>query len=429
MTPTDDLALARAIHAGDAQAWNTFVSRYGGAVLAATMGWCEAGCRVPRSQYGCVLRTIRGQLPEPAEDRDQCREGLRVYEWASAALRGRMGEYQGLASLGGWLRVVLRDLRRDYLDAERGRLDVPAALAEASPIARDVWRLGCREADRRVIAARLGLDEAAVAEAQEEVRTRLAAHGQEWWQVTGWDGPPGGPPALPEPLPACSRGEEVAALAERRLDEARAAAIGEHLAVCATCRGRRAFLEEAAAAGGVAPPVMPPSWVNRPVIDSSVSDAPAPEAAAAGFKEKLFSQPDWLAGVALGGVVSALLLVVILPRQEYARPVKAPEDRLLAEAGTPLAPELAARLAAARAQLGRGQIDAAVQGLNAVLAARPENQEARWLLASTHDRLGDQAKAAQHYRVFLEVHDRARAVEDDRAERARARLGAWEGMP
>ncbi len=156
---------------------------------------------------------------------------------------------------------------------------------------------------------------------------------------------------------------------------------------------------------------------------------PEPDVATVGLKAKLLSQPDWLAGLAIGGVISALLLIVVLPRQEYARPVKTPEDRALAEAGLPLAPELAARLAAARGQLASGQIDAALQGLNAVLAGRPENQEARWLLANTFDRLGDQAKAAQHYKVFLDVHDRARAVEDDRANRARERLRVWEGMP
>ena len=428
MTQTDDLELARAVHAGDAQAWNTFVSRHGALVLAATMGWCEAGCRVPRSQYGCVLRAIRGEQPEPAEERDHCREGLRVYEWASASLRARLGEYQGLASLTGWLRVALRDLRHDYLDAERGRLDVPAALAEASPLARDVWRLGCREADRRVVAARLGLDDEALGEAEREVRERLAAHGLAWQPVAPCDLPAAAPPPLPAPLPACARGEEVAALVEQRLDAGRSLAIAEHLPLCARCRDRRAHLE-AALAPGEAPVVAPPPWVNRPVLDASVPELPAAESAAAGFRAKLFSQPDWLSGLVLGGVVSALLLIVVLPRQEYARPVKTPEDRQLAEAATPLAPALAARLAAAREQLGRGKIDAAVQGLIAVLAARPENQEARWLLASTYDRLGDQARAAAHYRVFLEVHDRARAVEDDRAERARHRLGTWEGMP
>lgn len=157
--------------------------------------------------------------------------------------------------------------------------------------------------------------------------------------------------------------------------------------------------------------------------------APEPDVASVGLRAKLLSQPDWLAGVVLGGVISALLLVVVLPRQEYARPVKTPEDRAIAEAAMPLAPDLAARLVAARTQLSRGQIDAAVQGLNAVLAGRPEHQEARWLLANTYDRLGDQAKAAQHYKVFLEVHDRAQAVEDDRAARARERLRVWEGMP
>ena len=157
--------------------------------------------------------------------------------------------------------------------------------------------------------------------------------------------------------------------------------------------------------------------------------APEPDVAVVGIKAKILSQPEWLWGLALGGVIAAITLIVILPRQEYARPLKAPEDRQLAEAAVPLPPELAARLSAARAQLGRGQIDAALQGLNAVLAARPENQEARWLLASTFDRLGDQGKAAQHYRVFLSVHDRAQAVQDDRAARARDRLHAWEGMP
>lgn len=169
-----------------------------------------------------------------------------------------------------------------------------------------------------------------------------------------------------------------------------------------------------------------PDDVQPPATETA---SPEPDVATVGIKAKILSQPDWLWGLALGGVISALLLVVVLPRQEYARPVKTPEDRQLAEAAAPLPPELATRLAEARAQLERGKVDAAVQGLDAVVTARPANQEARWLLASTFDRLGDQAKAAQHYKVFLDVHDRTQAVQDDRATRARERIRVWEGMP
>lgn len=145
--------------------------------------------------------------------------------------------------------------------------------------------------------------------------------------------------------------------------------------------------------------------------------------------EKVKSQPDWLLGVAVGGVISAVMLVLILPRQQYAQPVKAPSDQLLAEASAPLSPELGARLALARKQLAQGKIDGAIQSLNAVIAARPENLEARWLLANTLDNQGDRPKAVKHYQVYLEIHDRIRAVQDERANRARSVVGTLTGEP
>ena len=95
-------------------------------------------------------------------------------------------------------------------------------------------------------------------------------------------------------------------------------------------------------------------------------------------------------------------------------------------AALPLTPELGKRLAQAREDLSRGRIERAVQNLKRVLAARPDEQEARWLLASTFDRLGDQAQAIKHYKMFLEVHDQRRTFSDDRAHRVRERLSLWD---
>lgn len=147
------------------------------------------------------------------------------------------------------------------------------------------------------------------------------------------------------------------------------------------------------------------------------------------FMQKVMSQPDWLLGLAVGGVVSAVMLVIILPKQPYAQAVKAPGDQLLAEAHAPLDAELGAKLALGRKQLGQGKLDAAMQNLNAVITARPENLEARWLLATTLDGMGDRARAAKHYQAYLEVHDKLRAIEDERAARAREVVGALTGEP
>jgi len=145
--------------------------------------------------------------------------------------------------------------------------------------------------------------------------------------------------------------------------------------------------------------------------------------------EKVMSQPDWLLGLAVGGVISAVMLVIVLPRQQYAQPVKTPSDLILVEAHAPLAPDVAAKLTLGRKQLTQGKIDAAMLNLNAVIEARPENLEARWLLASTLDNLGDRARAAKHYQAYLEVHGKLRAIEDERAVRAREVVGLLTGEP
>ena len=75
-----DLQLAQAVAQGDTRAWNTFIQRYGDLVMSAVVSWCEENCRVPRSQYDSILRTIRAGKPEPAEDPDINKEGIALYK-------------------------------------------------------------------------------------------------------------------------------------------------------------------------------------------------------------------------------------------------------------------------------------------------------------------------------------------------------------
>lgn len=418
---TTDLEMAKAASSGDATAWNTFVQRYGDLVLSAVVAWGERECRVPRSHYDFIERTIRGGKPEPAEEPDMDREVLALYRYTMEHLRSRLAAYQGKSSMGGWLRLVLRDIYRQYLQEADGRLTVPAAVAALPAFEQRVYRLGTHMRGRSAIAQALGATEEAVAEAQRKLRQALKPTSKDWWTLESWQGDPA--------LGPCDQAEVLAADVERRLSSEESEALASHVAGCPACRESRAFLEEAQSEGGIAPGVAAPTWVNRAVMDTSASDAPEPQAAKDSWQRKAMSQPDWLLGVAVGAVATALVLLVLIPRLEYGKAVREPGDVAIARAAQPLSPPVAKQLADARDLLGKNKLDPAIQNLKAVLAVRPDNQEARWLLASTFDRMGDQIQAAQQYKIFLDTEKREQAIVDDRVRRAQARLGAWEETP
>lgn len=425
---TSDLQLVQAIARGEGQAWNTFIQRYGDLVMSAVVSWCETNNRVPESQYTSVLRLIRGNLPEPAEERDMDREGLFVYRYALDELRKRLPRYQGKSSLATFLRLELRDIRHLYMDRELGRLSVPPAIADLPSFTRDVYRLATRVRSREAIARRLGVDPMEVAKAEKALRLRLQADGREWWELERWDLAAEEAEGISSGEP-CGRAEDVAALAERKLTPESEAEVKQHLASCVCCRQRLAFLEEATQAGGIAPPITVPAWVNRDVLDKDGSDSPASVAAGRGWMQKALSMPGWLVGLALGGTVSALALLVLIPRLEYAEVVREPGDQIVAQVNEPLSPELGAKLATARVQLGKSKVGDALANLKSVVAARPDNQEARWLLATTYERLGDRTSANQHYKLFLETERQIRAIEDQRVQQAESKVGKLSDQP
>lgn len=359
-----DLELARAAAGGDGVAWNEVVARYGDRILAASMTWCEGGCRIPRGDYDCILRTIRAQRPEPGETPEGCREGIALYRHATEQLKARLGEFDETSSLDAFVLATLAEVREAYMHDERGRLTMPTALGPASPLARDVFKLSCREASRAEVARRLGVDEGEVRGAESEIRGAFASAGLTWWGLQPQD---------------------------------------------------------------AAAPEVAPAWVHRAVMAGG--DAPEPARPNDSIARKALSQPGWLAGVVIGAAISALCLLVVIPREQYAKSVREPADVLLADASKPLPAPLDVRLEGARTNLRAGRVDAAVQDLNALLALRPDNQEARWLLAQTYDQLGDRANAARHYKLFLDLDGRLRAATDDRVKRAQARLGRFEEIP
>lgn len=365
VSDSPDLELARAAAAGDGAAWNDLVARFGDTILGASMGWCEGGCRIPRGDYDCILRTIRAERPEPGETPDGCREGLLLYRHACTELKQRLGGFDGTTSLEAFVLAALAEIRRDYLVTHRGRLGVPGALADASPLARDVYRSSCRVASRSDVAGQLGVDEAAVRAAEDEVARAMASAGLPWWGL--------------EPMAAS------------------------------------------------APTFEGPVWVHRGVQVGG--DAPEPVRKGDTWLRRALSQPDWLMGLVVGGVTSALCLLVVIPHEDYSKSVREPGDQLLARANSPLEPPLATKLANARASLASGRVDAALLDLNAILALRGDNQEARWLLATTYDRLGDQARAAKHYKLFLDVAGKTRDATDSRMQHAEARLGHYSELP
>lgn len=425
---TSDMQLVQAIAQGDGPAWNTFVQRYGDLVMSAVVSWCESGNRVPASQYTSVLRLIRGNLPEPAEERGMDREGLFVYRFAMEELKKRLPAYQGKSSLATFLKLELREVRHLYMTRELGRLTVPPAIADLPKFTQDVYRLSTRLRSHQEIARRLGVDVTEVYKAEKALRLRLQADGHEWWELERWDLAPEEAEGLAAGEP-CGRAQDVGAYIERQLSPEAAAELERHLAGCACCRERLAYLEEAAQVGGIAPPLAVPAWVNRDVLDHRDSSSPEPATTGRTWVSKALSQPDWLMGVALGGIVSAVALLVLIPRLEYAKVVREPGDQIVAQVNEPLTAELGAKLNEARAQLNKNRVADAIANLKAVVAARPDNQEARWLLATTYDRLGDRDSAQEHYRLFLETEALLRSIEDDRVRRAQAKVGGLEAQP
>lgn len=135
----------------------------------------------------------------------------------------------------------------------------------------------------------------------------------------------------------------------------------------------------------------------------------------------------WLAGVLLGGLLCPWLLLVVLPHQELATAPRRPE----AEAGWPQALPTEAYLALERGKqlLGRGKAEAGLVELSKVLAMAPTCQEARWLVATTHERLGDRNRAARAYRDFLAVERGHSPWREQRRNEAEARLAQLEALP
>lgn len=370
-----DLELAAAVVRGDSRAWSEFLMLHGGLILGAVTRTCEQGCRVSRSGYACVLHTLSTLAPEPSEAPSWCQEALPLFRWVVQNIRERLPQYTGTPALSAWLLDTLVELRGEYLGTLLGRISIPPALAQASVDAQTVFRLSARVGDRQESIVRSGLSPERFAAAENEISACFQAAHVPWWpwmvsQAAGTGDPPCQP--VTQPVPTL------------------------------------------------------PTWLLRSVLDTSEQEAPESQTGPRHWRARLLAQPDWLAGVVVGGVVCVFVLLIVLPRQEYARPVKAPDDQVLALAALPLNPELGKRLAQAREDLRKGKIESAIHNLNRVLAARPDEQEARWLLASTYDRLGDQSRAFKHYKVFLQVHDTRSALRDDRAQRARERLSLWD---
>jgi predicted Zn-dependent protease len=145
--------------------------------------------------------------------------------------------------------------------------------------------------------------------------------------------------------------------------------------------------------------------------------------------KKAFATPAWLGGVAVGALAVVITIRVFIPHEQYATAVQNPTDRALARVERTLDVQAASRLAAARFELARGQMGPAIGNLNLVLLDRPDNQEARWLLATADDALGDVLSAAKAYRVYLNVEAREQSIRGQRVERAKARLAALEALP
>lgn len=367
--------LITAVVQGDARAWSEFLANHGALILGAVMQTCEQDCRVPRRNYACILHILASLAPEPADSPSRCPEALSLFRWAVLRIRERLPEYTGAETINAWLLKTLAELRSEYLVSRLGRLSISLPLSEASAHAQNIFRLSSRVGTREEALRRSGLTPEVFAAAEEEIKTQLQSAGLAWWP---WLSPD---EFRQEPLPGKFNAEPAPAL---------------------------------------------PHWLLRSVLDTTEQEAPEPQTGRRTLRERLLAQPDWLAGVVVGGVVCVFVFLIVLPRQEYARPVKAPDDQVLALAALPLTPDLSKRLTQAREDLRKGKIESALQHLNRVVVARPDQQEARWLLASTYDRLGDQSKAFRHYKAFLHVHDTRNALRDERAQRARERLSLWD---
>lgn len=383
MTPFDsghkqqsDAAFSETVLKLDEPGWADFLTSYGGLLLPAVAETCETQCRVSRRGYACVLHTLASQALEPVESPDACHEAIALFRWTVAQLRRRLPESLGHEDLSGWLTLTLQEIKTTYYQEAWGRISLLAGLENASDAAKMVFRLSCRVSERSLALSQSGLGEEEFSQGEEEVKRSLDRAGLTWWP---WK------------------------------NEGIAVRVQSHIS---------------AAAG---PPAKVPAWLLRRALDTDEQEAPDTLSSHRSIRQRLLAHPDWLAGAIIGGVVCVFVLLIVLPRQEYASPVKSPEDEVLSVAAFPLTADQGLKLGQAREDLRRGKIESALNNLNRIIAARPDEQETRWLLASTYDRLGDQTKALKHYRVYLRVHDARKNFSDSRAQRARERLAIWDG--
>lgn len=147
------------------------------------------------------------------------------------------------------------------------------------------------------------------------------------------------------------------------------------------------------------------------------------------WRSKLLAEPDWIAGVLLGIASTLVVFLVVIPRQEYAKMMRNPQEAFMARQSEPLTPEQAFRIQRARVSLRAGRVDQALIELETILKARPDLAEARWLYASTLDRLGDSARAAKHYALYLNHAERLHSSITARIQTAKQRLGVLQESP
>lgn len=111
----DDLALVRKVLAGDAIAWESFVARYAGLILAMAR-------RYLRSRDQDDIRTVFVNVLESLQ-------------------RSRLQTYEGRASLATWLALVARSEVMDLLRRRFGRDPKLKALSRLAPEERTLFKL------------------------------------------------------------------------------------------------------------------------------------------------------------------------------------------------------------------------------------------------------------------------------------------------
>jgi len=186
---TEDLAWARRIFDGDAEAWNEFVKRYSDRVWRRSWQLCYEAC--PHKQGGvfCVFHALSAGGVQPAkDDRPSCDDGLEIYAFTfdyfyrRDGKTGKLKHYDGRAKLDTFVSTVMHGhLRTDWIRHKRrlrvDQITLPDEIQRLPKPDQEVFKQMLMQRPTETIARNVGLSVELTEQAQERVTHALMTNG------------------------------------------------------------------------------------------------------------------------------------------------------------------------------------------------------------------------------------------------------------